>query len=113
MSFRKILIVSAFSVATLALTGCSGEPSSSDIEKAVKANIDQVNKQMQEMGGPLGNKMQTEVHEIKKIGCAKAEDNAGYNCDVEMDMTAPMIGRNKSVGKLRLVKGSDGWVVTQ
>jgi hypothetical protein len=27
--------------------------------------------------------------------------------------TAPMVGRNKSVGQIRMVKGSDGWVATR
>jgi hypothetical protein len=90
----------------LALAGCSGEPSSGDIEKVVKADVEKVNRQVPES-------MKTEVHAVKKISCVEAKESAGYNCDVEIDVTAPMVGRNKSVGQIRMVKGSDGWVATR
>ena len=88
------------------LAGCSGEPSSGDIEKVVKADVEKVNQQVPES-------MKTEVHAVKKISCVEAKESAGYNCDVEIDVTAPMVGRNKSVGQIRMVKGSDGWVATR
>jgi hypothetical protein len=90
----------------LALAGCSGEPSSGDIEKVVKADVEKVNQQM-----PEG--MKTEVHAVKKVSCVEAQESAGYNCDVEIDVTVPMVGRNKSVGQIRMVKGSDGWVASK
>jgi hypothetical protein len=88
------------------LAGCSGEPSSGDIEKVVKADVEKVNQ-------VVPQSMKTEVHAVKKISCVEAKESAGYNCDVEMDVTAPMVGRNKSVGQIRMVKGSDGWVATR
>jgi len=88
------------------LAGCSGEPSSGDIEKVVKADVEKVNQ-------VVPQSLKTEVHAVKKISCVEAKESAGYNCDVEMDVTAPMVGRNKSVGQIRMVKGSDGWVATR
>ena len=90
----------------LVLAGCSGEPSSGDIEEVVKADMDKANQQM-----PEG--MKAELHSVKKISCVEAKESAGYNCDVEIDVTAPMVGRNKSVGQIRMVKGSDGWVASK
>lgn len=88
----------------LLLAGCSGEPSSRDIEKVVQSSALQMNKQM----GPWTGK-KVEIHSIKKLGCKSDSSNA-YVCDVEADITHPMAGRNKGVSQIRMVKGSDGWV---
>lgn len=90
----------------LLLTACSGEPSSSDIEKVLQSGFAQFNTQMTTFAG-RGAKV--EVHSIKKLGC-KSDGSNAYVCDVEVDVTNPMTGRSKSVAPLRLVKGSDGWV---
>ena len=102
---RSATVISSLLLA-LALAGCSGEPSSGDIEKVVKADVEKVNEQVPES-------MKTEVHAVKKISCVEAKESAGYNCDVEIDVTAPLVGRNKSVGQIRMVKGSDGWVASK
>ena len=87
-------------------TGCSGEPSSGDIEKAVKAGFERANPQMRNFGGGLGT---IEVHGVKKIGCAAATGSSGFNCDVELDMSVPFVGRSKGVKQIRFVKASNGW----
>jgi len=53
------------------------------------------------------------LHEVKKLGCAEAQGAAGYNCDVDIDVTAPFVGRTKNTSKLRLIKGSDGWQIVE
>jgi len=111
MPFHKSFAVCAICLTTFALAGCSGEPSESDIEDAVKADVAQVNTTVKNVGGGLS--MQTQVHGVKKIACAKASEDAGYNCDVELDITAPFIGRSKNIGKIRLVEGDSGWAVTE
>lgn len=117
-------ITAAFS---LGLAGCSGEPSESDMIKATQKNIDLANAQMEKMSSMAGNlssalggsaKIQlentkTELHSLKKISCTAAQGSPGYVCDIEIDITAPMVGRNKSVVKARFVKGSDGWQAAQ
>lgn len=101
-------------LAMLALAGCSGEPTGGDIEKAVKASAEATNQQLKQIGGDLlPASAQTQVHEVKKIGCAKAEGEAGFNCDVEVDMTAPLMGRSKQMQKLRFVKADDGWRIAR
>lgn len=94
------------------LAGCGGEPSSSEIEKAVIAQVDQENTQMKQAGMGLID-IQVKVHSVKKIGCAAVDESKGYNCDVELDVSNPMTGRNKGVTQIRLVKGSEGWLVAQ
>lgn len=49
---------------------------------------------------------------VKKLACAKAEGNPGYNCDVEMSRAGEGgAGPQKSAVKGRFVKGEDGWVM--
>lgn len=107
-------------IAALGLTACSigGEPSESDIEKAFRAQTAKDAATIAATipvvpGEPLFKPPQ--IHSLKKLGCAAAKDTPGYRCDVEIDMTvsAPFIGtrRSKNVVPMRLVKGSDGWVL--
>lgn len=100
-------ILSGFVVGLIAMTlvGCSGEPSSSDIDKAFRVQMEQFNK----LVGGFGK---TELNEVKKIGCTASPEASGFVCDVEIDSTV-MKQRTKVVQKMRLVKGSDGWVITQ
>jgi hypothetical protein len=59
----------------------------------------------------MENMFNITLHAVKKIGCAPAQGDPGYNCDVEVDATLPLAGRTKNVTKIRFTKGSDGWVV--
>jgi hypothetical protein len=90
----------------------AAEPSASEIEKAVRADMDQSNQQEKNIGGGLiADNMLTKVYGVKKLGCVAAQGASGFNCDVEIDVSAPFVGRSKKVGQLRFVKGSDGWKV--
>lgn len=57
--------------------------------------------------------MLTVVHEAKKVGCASAEGATGFNCDVELDVSAPFVGRAQKVATIRFVKGNEGWQVVE
>jgi hypothetical protein len=99
---------------TLALTGCSRGPSAAEVDQAVRAELEKTNSVMKQLGSMLfGEAGGTQVHEVKRLDCAEARDAAGYNCDVEIDMTAPLVGRSKSVASLRFVKTTDGWRVVE
>lgn len=114
MKFTPITNTVIVALLALTLTACSKEPSGGDIEQAVKANVDQSNQEVRKLGGKLiSDDMLTKVHEVKKVACATTEGSAGFNCDVELDVTVPFIGRSKKVAQLRFVKGSDGWQMTQ
>lgn len=102
---HRTSIVGGFLIAALA--GCSGEPSSSDIERAVRSNVEQPIQLAKKAGVVM------EVHQVKKVACAAAQGAAGFNCDVELDMTVPPAGRSKGIRKVRFVKASDGWQVAQ
>ena len=88
-----------------ALTGCSGEPSSSDIDKTVRTYMEQSQAQLQSFSGTktsLG-----EIHDVKKLGC-KSDTDVSWRCDVEIDLTQ-FGSRTKGPASFRFVKGSDGW----
>ena len=102
-------------LALLCLTGCGGEPSEGDIEKAVKSEMDQTAKGLRQLNrSASGSDILPKINGIKKIGCTNAQSGAGYMCDVELDVTGAYGGpRKKGVTQFRFVKGSDGWVMTK
>lgn len=101
--------------ALLCLSGCGGEPSSGDIEKAVKSFREQRSQELRQISGSAsGADSMPRFHGAKKLGCTNAQGGAAYTCDVELDMTEPYGGaRSKRVTQFRLVKGSDGWMMTR
>lgn len=110
----RIFNISATILFYAALVGCSGEPSSSEIENAIKSSVEQANQQAKQIGGKiLSDDLLTVVHEVKKVGCTSAEEASGFNCDVEVDVSAPFVGRANKVATFRFVEASDGWQVVQ
>lgn len=85
-------------------------PSNADVEKSIKAKSDEAVQQL-EKAGVMPQYLRPTIHGIKKLGCAAAQGEAGYICDVESDVSTPITGRIKGIEKYRLVKSSDGWVV--
>ncbi len=94
------------------LTGCSGEPSGSDIRKAVQTNAVQGAANMEQMSRGSSRNFMPQVHEVRKLGC-KQENQAAWLCDVELDMTSPQGVRGRTPVSLRFVSGSDGWSVSR
>lgn len=107
MKFKSIFIVTLLVLSGF-VVGCASEPSEADIRKALNNNLAQT---MGAMGGAANMFGKSEIHSVKKIGCKEASDSTGYYCDFEIDMTAPLVGRQKGVGKSLFVKAKDGWVV--
>lgn len=54
-----------------------------------------------------------QIHGVKKIGCKAATGADGYVCDVQIDVTTPLAGRQTRTSTVRLVRGSDGWRVVK
>ncbi len=100
----------------LILAACSGEPSANDIEHALRAEAERSNEDHNAQilpGTTISLKVTKELHGARKIACVKAENEPGYRCDVETDVTLPLVGRQKNTEKLRFVKGNDGWEVVR
>ena len=69
---------------TAFLTACgSSEPSESDITNAL---MNQIKAQLEESSGIFKEEDMT-IRHIKKVGCNKAEDQSGYLCDVDIDVS--------------------------
>lgn len=107
-----LAIVLLAAAATL-LAGCSGEPSAADIEGAYRAHLDTATRATAAMMGPKMaaqlKELTPQLHALKKISCAPHDDAKVYTCQVEVDMTAPMLGRHKQVVPMVLVETADGW----
>lgn len=116
---EKMMLPALLAVMTSMLMACSdGAPSSADIEQALKSGMANAITQAQSSGNPVGTAMSSimskvEIHSVKKLDCTKDNASSGYNCTVEMDVTTPLAGQQKSTRTLHLVKGSDGWLITR
>ncbi|WP_137817871.1 hypothetical protein [Pseudomonas sp. 2FG] len=111
--FKNLVLTAAISAVAVGLTGCSGEPSGAEIEALLRASLAGTTKQMEGVvGAQAAKNMSGEIYSVESLGCVDREP-AGYICDVEVDMKAPFSGRNKSVAKVALVEGDDGWKLVQ
>jgi len=114
MEYKKIWgAVMVLGFATL-LVGCKSEPSESDIQSAIQQNVEQTNQQAKSMGGKaLTDNMLMKVENIKKLACQDAQSDGSYKCKVEMEMTAPFVGKRQTTGELTFIESDDGWRVVQ
>lgn len=94
------------------LAACGGEPSTSDIEKAVSTNASQGSAQIEQLSRGSSKSFMPQVHGVKKLGC-RQETGAAYLCDIELDMTSPQGLRGKVPTSMRFIKGSEGWVASR
>lgn len=114
MVYNKIWgAVLVIGCATL-LTGCKSEPSESDIQSAIQQNVDQSNQQAKSIGGKaLTDNMLMKVNNIKKLACQDAQSDGSYKCKVEMEVTAPFVGKRQTTGELTFIESDSGWRVVQ
>ena len=87
----------------LLLAGCSSGPSDEDIRAALQPQLDALN----QIAAGTGER--AELHSVKSLGCEKAKEGQGFICDVEADISRPMLGRAKTVSQARFIKTDDGW----
>lgn len=94
------------------LAACSNGPSDAEVVQAVKKNVEMTSERIKAATGiTVPDGLRTELRSAKNLGCSDA-GGAAYQCDVEVDIKSP-VGDVKQTTKLRLVKGSEGWVVSQ
>ncbi len=117
----RFMLTMALVAVSMLVAGCSGEPSEADIKAAFEKDMAKTAQSLDDAGkmfGGVGKALtdslgKTELHAVKKIGCAQAKDAPGFVCDVEVDMTVPLTGRSKEMATARFVKGPEGWVVVK
>jgi hypothetical protein len=105
-------------LAVLALGGCSGQPSDSDLRSALERAVTE---QLKSLPKPTGNpafdrgmadaasRLKVEFVSVKKLSCKNDGDKA-YLCDVE---TVQKDSPRKNVRAYRFIKDSDGWMITR
>lgn len=103
---RKIALL----LSILALAACSKEPSGQELESAVRGQYTSFNSKSASLGA-TSLSSQFIVHSVKKVGCKKMSQNSEYSCDVEVDLTAPQLGRYKSIKTIKLSDEGDAWQV--
>lgn len=101
------------------LSGCSGEPSNSDVKSLVErevkpvleAQVQALNGMAGMLGGNARKTERVELKDVKKVGC-KSNGESAYLCDVELVM---QVGENSKsqITQMRFVKGSNGWALTR
>lgn len=104
-AIRMSLVVAA----TILITACSGAPSENDLEALLQAETAKLSKMMASIGGDAAKSMTPVIHDVKINKCKKVRDDV-YTCNVDVDATAPIVGRNVDNTDLTVAKTSDGWV---
>ena len=100
---------SALLAVGLLLAGCSGEPSSDEIAKAVEKSYATESAALQKISGSMANRLLPQLHSARKLACTKVTD-ASFKCDVELEVTAPGAAqRSKAPANFTFTKGSDVW----
>lgn len=101
-------------VATLSmLAGCSREPSESNIKDAYTHEVDQTNSLTHKFSGDA---MKIKVNDLKKIDCKESTTKGQFNCNVDIDLTLPIIGQHEQKTMLTVAKGDlgdgkQGWII--
>lgn len=99
---------------TTLLSACgSSEPSEKEIADVL---INQMKAQLKDSSG-IFNEEDITINHIKKVGCTKAKDKAGYQCDIDIDVEIklPFVGTQKQTGiqSIRFVNTDNGWSAVQ
>ncbi|GAC1376483.1 MAG: hypothetical protein NVS3B3_15900 [Aquirhabdus sp.] len=95
------------------LTGCSREPSESDIKTAYTNEVEHTNDLTRKFGGDA---LTIKVNDLKKLSCKETHTEGRYLCKVDIDSTLPLIGQHQQKTELTLAKGDIGngkqdWVI--
>lgn len=95
---------------TLLLAACSSGPSESDIKSLLESEVKQLSDALGQMGGAdMSDMLKVDIHSVKIHSCEVVRDDV-YNCDIEVDATAPVVGRSTDRSQITLAKSDDGWV---
>lgn len=119
MKFNAIFRTSPmWAIAAVLLSGCSGEPSNSDVktlvERELKPMLEMQAAMMKGASALSGRAVPSsppEVKDVKKVGC-KQDGESAYRCDIEITV-ASGAEKKSQISPMRFVKGSSGWQLTK
>ncbi|GAB6197542.1 hypothetical protein PAGU2595_028810 [Lysobacter xanthus] len=94
----------------LICTGCSTEPSESDLTEAAHVQYADFNARTNSMTGGASTNSQFVVHSVKKVSCTPLGSSA-YSCDAEIDVTEALLGRHKTIKTIKLKAVGSDWEI--
>jgi hypothetical protein len=110
------------SMATLFLVSCSGgEPSVSDIsdalEKAISAELDQINSMSKSLGGPTGavdDMLKVKISNVEKVSCTESAKDT-YSCNIRFHASGGILGKQgrDDASSVRMMRTSGGWMISR
>lgn len=110
---KKAIYGALLLASTVLLSACSGGPSENDIKALLEAELDKMSAMVSELGGDsMSDMLKVEIHNVTIHSCEE-ERNDVYRCDVEVDATAPVIGRSVERSEILLAKSDNGWIQAQ
>ena len=96
---KNRVLAMATALPALTLVGCGGAPSNSDIKAAMEREV-----------ANLSIDMQIKIDKVEQLNCEGA--GKSYACDVSVTGSSVYLPKPvTSTRRLRLAKGSDGWLV--
>lgn len=93
----------------LTLTGCSGGPSDSDVEKEVRSIAEGRSAMLKRLGRP--EDQLPKLVSVENIDCEKDKTSAGYVCSLDASTTDPVNGDSKGTKRVTLFESNEGWTV--
>ncbi|EFH6731687.1 hypothetical protein RCO01_09320 [Escherichia coli] len=98
------------------LSGCGQtEPTEAEINNTLKTSFEEANAQISKSAGAAGAKlldsMKVKFISARKISCEASGTKNKYNCTVEIESEAPMVGPQKVTTSLPFIKDGDKWIV--
>lgn len=118
---RLFLTIIGLTTAML-LTGCSREPTESELRQAYAESLAQTNQVAVKIAG---DRMKIDLQDFKKLSCqqpgpsadaqgasqSSASQQKQYQCDIQVKLDLPLVGVSTQNGKMTVVKHDRGWVV--
>lgn len=94
------------------LSGCSGEPTETDLANTLQNELDQVNELAKTMlGETAASQTALSIVSVSKIGCSEGSEENSYLCDVEVALNSPETGPQTLRSQLHMMQKAQGWTV--
>lgn len=95
---------------TFLLSACSSGPSENDIKALLESQMDKMSAMIGEVGGDsMSGMLKVDIHKVTIHTCEEERTDV-YRCDVEVDATAPVLGRSVQRSEMLLAKSESGWI---
>lgn len=107
---KKVIYGALLLASTVLLSACSSGPSENDIKALLEAQMDKMSAMVSDLGGDsMSGMLKVEIHNVTIHSCEEERTDV-YRCDVEVDATAPVIGRSVERSEILLAKSDGGWI---